>query len=76
MTWLAYFYRLLICPGVIPMVLMINRSGLTKLALLISPPVGIFAGLAVWFGVVLLPYFMVKSVSPHWATNSPVCAVD
>lgn len=56
MTWLAYFYSLLICPGVIPMVLMITWSGQTKLAFLVSPIVGIAAGLAVWVGTAHLFY--------------------
>ncbi|CUM65890.1 uncharacterized protein PRCAT00003540001 [Priceomyces carsonii] len=48
MTWLGYFYSMLICPGVIPMILLITWDGQTKLAFIISPIVGMLSGLAIW----------------------------
>ncbi|KAL6450924.1 DUR3 Urea active transporter [Candida maltosa Xu316] len=48
MTWYTYFYPLLICPGVIPLLLTITWNRQTFWAAFISPLVGMGAGLAVW----------------------------
>ncbi|ODV74559.1 sodium:solute symporter family protein CYBJADRAFT_193886 [Cyberlindnera jadinii NRRL Y-1542] len=51
LTWIAYFYSMLICPGVIPLIFSITWSRQSKAAVLISPIIGIFAGLGIWLGV-------------------------
>ncbi len=50
MTWMGYFYSMLICPGVVPLVLAIVWDGQTEAAALISPIVGLVLGLATWLG--------------------------
>lgn len=50
MTWFGYFYSMLNCPGVIPMILMIVWKDQSKAAFIISPIFGIVGGLAVWLG--------------------------
>ncbi|ODV74558.1 sodium:solute symporter family protein CYBJADRAFT_177232 [Cyberlindnera jadinii NRRL Y-1542] len=51
LTWVGYFYSMLICPGVIPLICSITWSRQSKAAVLISPIIGIFAGLGIWLGV-------------------------
>ncbi|ODQ82539.1 hypothetical protein BABINDRAFT_182060 [Babjeviella inositovora NRRL Y-12698] len=48
MTWMTYFYSMVICPGVIPLVLAITWDGQTRLAFFVAPIVGMLAGIAVW----------------------------
>ncbi|CCH46511.1 Sodium/glucose cotransporter 1 [Wickerhamomyces ciferrii] len=50
MTWFGYFYSMLNCPGVIPMIFLLTWKHQTKLAFIISPILGIIGGLAVWIG--------------------------
>jgi SSS family transporter len=50
-TWMGYFYSMLICPGVIPLICSITWSRQTKLAAFVSPIIGCGAGLGVWLGV-------------------------
>lgn len=50
MTWMGYFYSMIICPGVIPLVLTILWDRQTPLAAIISPVIGFLAGIAVWLG--------------------------
>lgn len=50
MTWMGYFYSMIICPGVIPLVLTILWDRQTPLAAIVSPIVGFLAGIAVWLG--------------------------
>lgn len=50
MTWFSYFYSMLNCPGVIPMILLMTWKHQSKAAFIISPIVGIIAGIAVWVG--------------------------
>lgn len=50
MTWMGYFYSMLICPGVIPLVLSITWKRQTTLAAFVSPVVGIITGIATWLG--------------------------
>lgn len=47
-TWMGYFYSILTCPGVFPLIFSILWSGQTKLAALVSPVVGLIAGLITW----------------------------
>lgn len=48
MTWYTYFYPILICPGVIPIILTVTWDRQTFWAAFISPLAGFAAGLAVW----------------------------
>ncbi|KAI5964742.1 uncharacterized protein KGF55_001812 [Candida pseudojiufengensis] len=48
MTWYGYFYPLIICTGVIPLILSITWSGQTVYAAFISPILGIIFGFTVW----------------------------
>ncbi|EMG47727.1 Urea active transporter, putative, partial [Candida maltosa Xu316] len=48
MTWYTYFYPMLICPGVIPLLFTITWNRQTFLASVLSPIIGLAAGLAVW----------------------------
>lgn len=50
-TWMGYFYSMLICPGVIPLICSITWSRQSRLAAFVSPIVGCLAGLGVWLGV-------------------------
>ncbi|CCH44664.1 putative urea active transporter 3 [Wickerhamomyces ciferrii] len=50
MTWFGYFYAMLNCPGVIPMIFSITWKHQTKTAFIVSPILGIIGGLAVWLG--------------------------
>lgn len=48
MTWFGYFYPLIICPGVIPLILSITWSRQNVYAAFISPILGIVFGFTVW----------------------------
>lgn len=48
MTWFSYFYSLVICPGVIPLIFAITWRQQSKAAFIISPFFGIVFGIAVW----------------------------
>ncbi|EGW30630.1 urea transport protein [Spathaspora passalidarum NRRL Y-27907] len=50
MTWFGYFIPLLICPGVIPLIFTITWSKQSWLAAVVSPVIGMAAGLSVWVG--------------------------
>jgi len=50
MTWLGYFYPMIICPGVIPIIFSITWDRQSRLAAFISPIIGMFCGLAIWLG--------------------------
>ncbi|CAK7897347.1 urea active transporter [[Candida] anglica] len=50
MTWMGYFYSMLICPGVFPLIFTITWSRQTTLAAFVSPIVGMLSGIAVWLG--------------------------
>ncbi|CCH44665.1 putative urea active transporter 3 [Wickerhamomyces ciferrii] len=50
MTWFAYFYSMINCPGVIPMIFLLTWKHQTKAAFIISPILGIIGGLGVWIG--------------------------
>ncbi|CAK7897352.1 urea active transporter [[Candida] anglica] len=63
MTWMGYFISMLVCPGVFPLVFTITWSGQTKLAALVSPIVGMIAGIAVWLGTAHAFYGEVTIVS-------------
>ncbi|RCK63261.1 Urea active transporter [Candida viswanathii] len=48
MTWYGYFYPIVICPGVVPLIFTVTWDRQTFSAAVISPLVGFGAGLAVW----------------------------
>ncbi|KAG7664549.1 uncharacterized protein J8A68_001923 [[Candida] subhashii] len=48
MTWYGYFYPLIICPGVIPLIFTITWDRQTQLASFISPILGLIGGITVW----------------------------
>ncbi|CAI5757145.1 unnamed protein product [Candida verbasci] len=48
MTWYTYFYPLIICPGVIPLIFTITWDGQTSLAAFVSPILGLIFGIVVW----------------------------
>lgn len=48
MTWMAYFYPMIICPGVIPLILSILWDRQTKLAAIVSPIAGLVLGILTW----------------------------
>lgn len=48
MTWMSYFYSMIIGPGVIPLVFTITWKRQTKIAAFLSPVIGIIFGLTVW----------------------------
>ena len=48
MTWIGYFRPILTCPGIIPLAFTLTWSGQTRLALILSPILGFFSGVAVW----------------------------
>ncbi|CCG24802.1 hypothetical protein CORT_0G01140 [Candida orthopsilosis Co 90-125] len=48
MTWFGYFYPLIICPGVIPLILSITWNRQNWYAAFISPILGIVFGFIVW----------------------------
>lgn len=56
MTWLGYFLSMLICPGIFPMIFTIMWDRQTKLAAIVSPIVGMAAGLAIWLSTAYLYY--------------------
>ncbi|CAK7897362.1 urea active transporter [[Candida] anglica] len=63
MTWMGYFYSMLICPGVIPLILTITWSRQTTLAAFVSPIVGMLSGIAVWLGTAYAFYGEVTILS-------------
>ncbi|CAK7897357.1 urea active transporter [[Candida] anglica] len=63
MTWMSYFYSMLICPGVIPLVLTITWSRQTTLAAFVSPIVGMISGITVWLSTAYALYGEVTIVS-------------
>ncbi|CAK7903181.1 urea active transporter [[Candida] anglica] len=48
LTWMSYFYSMVICPGVVPLILSITWDRQTTLAAFVSPIVGMIAGISVW----------------------------
>ncbi|RCK63562.1 Urea active transporter [Candida viswanathii] len=48
MTWYTYFYPIVICPGVIPILFTITWARQTFWAAVLSPLIGLFAAIAVW----------------------------
>ncbi|EGW32585.1 urea transport protein [Spathaspora passalidarum NRRL Y-27907] len=48
MTWYGYFYPMIICPGVIPLIFTITWDRQTALAAAVSPIVGLIFGITVW----------------------------
>ncbi|CAK7898530.1 urea active transporter [[Candida] anglica] len=56
MTWMGYFYSMLICPGVIPLVLTLTWSRQTTLAAFLSPIIGMVAGISVWLSTAYALY--------------------
>lgn len=48
MNWLSYFIPILTCPGIMPLILTLTWSRQTRLAAVLSPPLGLITGLAVW----------------------------
>lgn len=56
MTWFSYFYSMLNCPGVIPLIFSIIWKKQSKAAFIISPVLGIIGGLAVWTGTAYALY--------------------
>lgn len=48
MTWLGYFYPLIICPGVIPLIFSITWDKQLTLAVIVAPITGLIFGLTVW----------------------------
>ncbi|AOA64149.1 Urea and polyamines transporter [Komagataella phaffii CBS 7435] len=50
MTWVGYFYPILICNPVCPMILLFTWDRQTKFAFIASPIIGIGASVGVWLG--------------------------
>jgi hypothetical protein len=50
-TWTTYFLPVVTCPGVFPLLLTLLWSGQTKLAAVLSPILGLGAGIGVWLGL-------------------------
>lgn len=50
MNWLGYFIPILTCPGITPLILTLSWSRQTRLAVISSPVLGLFTGLAIWLG--------------------------
>ncbi|KAK6204513.1 urea transport protein [Scheffersomyces amazonensis] len=48
MTWMGYFYPLIICPAVLPLLFTITWDRQTAIATFASPIIGLIAGLTVW----------------------------
>lgn len=48
MTWFGYFLSIVICPGVLPLVFTILWDRQTKIAAIVSPIIGLIAGIVVW----------------------------
>ncbi|KAK6465206.1 urea transport protein [Scheffersomyces coipomensis] len=48
MTWMGYFYPLIICPAVLPLLFTITWDRQTKLAAFLAPVISLPVGLAVW----------------------------
>lgn len=48
MTWLGYFYPMIICPGVLPLIFSITWDRQSKLAVIVGPITGIVFGFIVW----------------------------
>ncbi|ODV96528.1 hypothetical protein PACTADRAFT_39464 [Pachysolen tannophilus NRRL Y-2460] len=49
-TWMGYFYSMVICPGVIPLIASIIWKDQNLPGVFISPIIGMGAGLGVWLG--------------------------
>ncbi|KAI2616642.1 Sodium:solute symporter family-domain-containing protein [Hypomontagnella submonticulosa] len=60
MTWIGYFRPILSCPGIIPLALTLCWSGQTRLALILSPILGFFTGLAIWLGTAYALYGVIN----------------
>lgn len=56
MTWMGYFISMIICPGVIPLVNSILWDRQTRLAAILSPIIGMLAGLGIWVGTAVHYY--------------------
>ncbi|RLV94732.1 Urea active transporter, partial [Spathaspora sp. JA1] len=48
MTWYGYFYPMIICPGVIPLIFTITWDRQTAFAAVVSPIAGLIFGITVW----------------------------
>lgn len=53
MTWFGYFLSIVICPGVLPLVFTILWDRQTKIAAIVSPIIGLMAGIVVWLTTAL-----------------------
>lgn len=61
MTWMGYFYSMIICPGVIPLIFTITWDRQTKLAAFVAPISGLVFGVLVWLSTAY-HYFGVISI--------------
>lgn len=61
MTWFGYFISIIICPGVLPLVFTILWDRQTKIAAIVSPIIGLIAGIVVWL-TTALHYFGTISI--------------
>lgn len=51
MTWMGYFYPMIICPGIIPLCLSIIWDMQSTVAAVVSPIVGMILAIGTWLGV-------------------------
>ncbi|KAI0463129.1 hypothetical protein LJB42_003148 [Komagataella kurtzmanii] len=56
LTWMGYFYSMIICGGVIPLLLSILWSRQTTVAAFVAPIAGISTGIATWLSVAKTMY--------------------
>lgn len=63
MTWISYFYSMVICPGVFPLIFSITWSRQTTLAAFVAPITGLVLGIATWLGTASKFYGNVSIVS-------------
>ncbi|ODV96343.1 hypothetical protein PACTADRAFT_41131 [Pachysolen tannophilus NRRL Y-2460] len=63
MTWFGYFYSMIICPGVIPLLFAITWDKQTKLAFFVSPIIGMAAGIATWLSTAYKFYGVISITS-------------
>lgn len=63
MTWYGYFYPLIICPGVIPLIFTITWDRQTALAVFVAPIFGLVFGITIWLTTAYHYYGKITIVS-------------
>lgn len=50
MSWISWVSPILTCPGIFPLIFTLTWSRQSKLAAVVSPPLGLVTGISIWLG--------------------------